>query len=498
MRFMSRAISGLLLSVTTLALVAFGAWKIYAALSSKPDNSRPGVQERSYTVDTGVLTPTSIKPVLTAFGQIKAWTMLDLRAASTGPVTTLAPNFRDGRLVEKDEVLFTIDPEVAERRVVDARAALAQAQSTLAEAKASVAHLKSELATAEAQLLVQKRDYERKKLLLSKKVSTEAVVDQSLLVMKAGEQLLIAKQNGLSAGIARVEQADAGVKRAELTLKDAQRALKDSTLRAPFTGRITDVNVTLGRRVAQNEKLGALIDPRSLEVAFPVRNEDYARLVNPANPSQLLKLPVRVILSMGPRVAVVEGRLDRSAAVVSATQAGRVLYARLIDAERSPLRPGDFVTIEIVEPEIDDVAIIPALAATADGEILVVGVGSRLEAVKSRVLRFQGEDLIVDKVPFGARYVRMRLPFLAPGVLVKLQEKSDEARQQARAPGKRIVKLSDVRRDRLIDLVRGFEGMSKDDRSDILEMLARNEATEDLLERLEGQRAEETGQRQRL
>ncbi|MFM1815744.1 MAG: hypothetical protein RLZ98_2439 [Pseudomonadota bacterium] len=498
MRFLSRAVTGLALAIVTIAAVAFGGWRLYASLTADEGAARPGSKERSYTVDAGVLTPRTVKPVLVAFGQVNAWTMLDLRAATTGPLTALSSNFRDGRLVKQGEVLFTIDPENAERRVVDAKAALAQAKSALAEAKASVAHLRSELASAEAQLLVQKRDLERKRQLLDKKVTTEALVDQALLSVKAGEQVVIAKQNGLSAGLARIEQSVAAVERAELVLKDAQRALNDSTMKAPFSGRLTAVSVTLGRRVAQNEKLGSLIDPRSLEVSFPVRNDSYARLVNPANPSVLLKLPVKVKLALGTRVAVIEGRLDRSSAVVSANQAGRIVYARLIDAERSPLKPGDFVTIEVEEPEIDNVAVIPALAATVDGEILVIGPGNRLETVNARVLRFQGDDLIVDQVPFGAKYIRRRMPFLAPGVLVEPQLPAS-LRQQAATGGKsgRFVKLTHDHRDKLRGLLESSTGLSQAQKDSIRAMLLRSEATEEVIEQLESLRAEEGTQRQR-
>ena len=478
MLFLSRAVRGLFLLILTLSLVAIAGWRLTSSLTQKPKSNDKSLKERSFVVEAQTLVPTTIRPVLVAYGQIRAWTTLDLRAATSGPITDLSRNFRDGRLVKKGEVLFTIDPEVAARRVVDAKAALAQAQSVLAEAKASVALLRSELSSARAQLKIRKRDLKRKRQLMSKRVTTETILDQATIAVSSGEQAVIAKEQGLTAGVARVEQGKASVERATLTLRNAQKALKDSTLRAPFDGRLTDVNATLGRRVAQNEKLGALIDLTSLEVAFPVRNRAYARLADPADASRIAQLPVKVKLKLGDDFAVIEGRLDRSSAVVSANQAGRTVFAKLIDANRTPLRPGDFVTVEVRERELRDVTIIPASAATVDGRILVIGPDSRLREVKAKIIRYQGDDLIVSGVPFGQRIVRVRLPFLASGVLVKV--KPSEPKLQSKSGGlidrKGLVTLGEAERNRLKTLVRNNVEMRPERKKALLEMLSQKRA----------------------
>jgi hypothetical protein len=65
------------------------------------------------------------------------------------------------------------------------------------------------------------------------------------------------------------------------------------------------------------------------------------------------------------------------------------------------------------------VAVIPAAAVSPAGGILVLGEGERLEEVTVRILRRQGDRLIVAGAPFGREYVTERQPQLGPGVLVR-------------------------------------------------------------------------------
>ncbi|MBU2531183.1 MAG: HlyD family efflux transporter periplasmic adaptor subunit, partial [Alphaproteobacteria bacterium] len=322
MNFAKRAFIGLALTATTATLVGAAGWRLHAAVTNADMRVRPPARERTYTVDVDALAKTTIAPIITAYGQIQTWNSLEIRAPSSGPITQISENFRDGLMVEKGELLFRIDPETAGRRVVDAKAALAQAEYELSEAALSLSHGEAEIAAATAETAIRRSDLERKLDLAGKRLTTSTVVNDAKLALSASEQAEMTKRQAVLVAKSRIDKAKASVKRAELTLSDAEKALRETSYRAPFTGRLTDVTATLGRRIAQNEKFAVLIDPAALEVSFQVRSEEFGHLLDPAAPHKLAPLAVKASLELSGRTITVDGRLDRTAAVAD-TQYGR-------------------------------------------------------------------------------------------------------------------------------------------------------------------------------
>lgn len=495
MPMLARAVKGLFVSALSLTLVGYGGWRVYEAASRPDKPSRGGARERAFVVDAGTLEAQTYAPKVTAYGVVQAWTTLEIRAPAAGPVTEISANVRDGLTVAKGELLFRIDPEIAARRVTDAKAALAQADAELAEAQQTRQHLAAELEAAKGQASVRRADLARKQSLFAKKLVTASAIDEIRLALSAAEQGVIAKEQAQLALEGRIEKAQAGVARARLALSDAERALADTSYRAPFSGRLADVTLTLGRRVAQNEKLATLIDPAALEVSFPVRNSEFGHLVDASSPEKLAPLDVSARLDLGgkDKDIVVAGRLDRPAALAS-VQSGRTVYARLTGAHAAALRPGDFVTVEVSEPKLDNVAVIPADAATIDGRILLIDERGRLADHRGRIVRRQSETLVVADVPFGARYVRRRLPYLAAGIKVKPRDTTapESARPVAsrtteggRSADSEVVSLDDTRRAALIAHVKSDDDMPEPRRQRLLEELAKPQPSRRTVDRIE-------------
>lgn len=502
MRFFTRAVSGLLIASSSLALLAAAGWQVHSAVTAeKPGRAMPA-REREFAVETAAFAARDVTPILIAYGQVHAWTTLEIRAAAAGPITEIAENFRDGRAVAKDELLFRIDPETAQRRVTDAEAALVQARSELAEAEAALVYLHADENAAKTQLEVRKADLGRKQQLRDKQIVTAAVLDESTMAVSSAEQALAAKQQAIVAGEALKERAQKNLERAEITLKDAERALLDTTYRAPFAGRLTAVAATLGRRVSQNEKLADLIDPAALEVSFRIRNSEFARLIDPQQPDRILPLPIKAKLDLQGHVVEVEGVLDRPAATVDANQGGRTVFARLNGAELSALRPGDFVTVEISEAPLNGAALVPHGAVSEDGRMLIVSADDRISEAQVKIERRQPDGVIVSGFPSGESYVTARMPYLGPGIKVTRQNgktpskpKSEPASDPAAGPAVAaasslpadVVALSDTDRTALINHVRSSRRMPEERRREALEALEGATAPKALVERLQRQ-----------
>lgn len=403
--------------VLTVGLIAGG---VYQLRSASPDGDgrrgAPPARERAFEVVTTVATDAPFTPTIVAYGEVRAWRNLEIRAAAAGPISTLSPSFRDGAVVRKGELLFEIDPRDAKRGVRDAEVALAQANAELSEAEDLLSLKELEAVTAERQLELRSNELERKKRLSKQGFVSSTEADDAAMAVVTQEQALATRRQVALTARRRIEAAALARDRAQIALDDARKALEDTAYRAPFDGPLADVVATLGRRVAVNERLGLLIDPSALEVAFRVRDDELARLSGPNG--ELLDLPVTVLLSLGARTVNVKGQLARAAATSDINEGGYTLYAHITGQADWTLRPGDFVEVQVNEPALNGV-LLPASAVNDAGQVFMVADGNRVREIDAEVLRRQGENVLVSGLPEAAQIITSRQPYLARGVKVR-------------------------------------------------------------------------------
>ncbi|MEM9632594.1 MAG: HlyD family efflux transporter periplasmic adaptor subunit [Pseudomonadota bacterium] len=495
MRFLMRGLIGLALMAIMLGFAGFGALRLYEAVTAEETVRNRPARERSYSVNVAELTPSTVSPVTTAYGQIESWRTLQLRASSEGRLVDVASKFRDGAAVAKGELLLRIDPANAEFQYLDAEAALADAEAQKAEAEEAIVGAEQELEAARRQLDLRRQALERQTQLKDKGYSTAVQVETEELAVASLEQALSNRLQSVITARKRIERMDLTVQRARLALEDAQRILDETALTAPFEGYLSQVDATLGRRVNPSETLALLIDPSALEVKFSVSTSEFSRLLDASG--NLIKAPVTVTLQLGPRSVEVPGNIDRAAAVVSEGEAGRTLFATLELAPGTVLRPGDFVKVELEEPELTQIALLPASAITEDGRLLVVDENDRIREVKSKVLRRMANEVVVADVPFGTNYVRERLPQLGTGLKVnprKIEETETNrpltarttAPEDAGPPGD-LVALEPERRAALIEQLNS-SSMPENRKARFLALLSKPMVPKELVDRLEQRR----------
>lgn len=485
-KFLGRALSGLILAGITLALVIAGVWRLQSAGSDAGARRSNPVQERTYNVAVATLAAQTVTPMMTAYGQISAWRMLEIRTPQAGPITEISPNLRSGASARAGELLFRIDDADFRRRVSDAGVALAQARAEFAEATDSLPLARSEVGHARRQLDLRRTDLKRKTGLKGKGFVAQGAVDEARIAVAAAEQTYNGKRMALIAAQSRLRARELAVERADIVLANAQKALDETVYTAPFAGALTDISANLGKRLATNEKLGVLIDPSSLEVSFSVTDEQFGRLLD--TNGGLKPLEVTAVLSLGERDVSLSGTLDRAASVTNIASGGRQVFARLEPGQSAAIRPGDFVTVQVVEESIANVASVPVLAASDSGELLLLTEDDRLQSHQATIVRRQDQVLILRDVPFGREYVVARQPFLAPGVLVRPRRSGDKP---TTAPT--TIALSDERRNALRTFIEGRQRMPPDIRDRILKALERPEVPARMVERIEARMTQMSG-----
>src|SRR5580658_9557313 len=219
---------------------------------------------------------------------------------SSGHIVEL--DVKDNQLVHEGDLLFVVDPRPYEHAVATAMAQLvlahkqvAAAESALKVAEASIARAEAQRATAEstvhrAQAEFKDADDHLKRLepLLAKDFATTDQVETARTHQLIAADSVEEAQKNLTAAIAAVEQSKAEkiraeddigeednvnghIAAAEAQLSEAELNLEYCRVRAPFTGRIVNFNISLGEFARVGADVFTLVDTRTWYVVANFR-----------------------------------------------------------------------------------------------------------------------------------------------------------------------------------------------------------------------------------
>ncbi len=271
-------------------------------------------------------------------GRFEAVQMVDLRPRASGYLKSVL--FRDGQIVRKGQLLFTIDPRQAQAAVAQAAAQLAQAQATLTNAQ------------------------------------TELARSQALAAQRAASQEEVeARQAAVRSGAAQVAAANANLRARRLDLGFTR-------VYAPVSGRISARKVDPGNSVTADQTVLTTIV--SVDPLYFVFQGSEALLLKYQRQDAGLRpgAPVRIKLSDETDYSHA-GTLDF---VDNALDAGAgTIRARAI--ARNPggfLKPGMFGTLSLAASRPYPAMLVPDTAVMADAARQIVYVVDRSGTVAAR------------------------------------------------------------------------------------------------------------------
>ncbi len=313
------------------------------------------VEELLPSVSVYVVEPRTLSEEIRASGDLEARFHTEIAAEVDGRVTELAVD--EGGQAEEGAIVIEIDPA---RRDLD----LAAANARLSQARAERRN--------------QERKTRRIRELRSQNVS-------SIQQLEEAETML-----ALAESAVRAEEASVGV---------ARRAVRDSSVTAPFAGLVARRFVELGEYVQPGKSLFELVALNPLEAIFSLTELDTERV----------RLGQRVEISVGafPN-RVFEGRVSFVAPTVDPATRTLRIKAEVENAD-GVLRPGLFARVSLGVAERENILMVPA-------ESLIQRVGG---ASIYRVNDSEGSEGLVERlaVQVGATdgdYVEVRGP-VRPG-----------------------------------------------------------------------------------
>ena len=176
------------------------------------------------------------------------------------------------------------------------------------------------------------------------------------------------------------------------------------------------------------------------------------------------------------------GTVTREAPAVGEGQTGRLVFARLQDAQG--FRPGDFVRVEVEEPPLAAAIRLPATALSPQNTVLVLGEEDRLEEVSVTLLRRQDDTVLVEGPIDRRDVVAARGPALGAGIRVRPLRPEADA-EAAAAPDPDMVTLDPETRARLKAVVEANARIPGDVKARMLARLDEAQVPAAMVARLE-------------
>jgi membrane fusion protein (multidrug efflux system) len=321
-------------------------------------------------------------------GNVRAAAEVEVRARVRGYL--LAQHFEDGQHVDAGQLLFEIDP--------------VPFQVALAEAKGRLASASAEARRAE-------HDFTRAEDLFARKVVSVAILDQ--------------RRAERDAALAGEESAQAEVRSAELDLSYC-------SVTAPIAGRIGRRLVDIGNLVGASGRdtvLARIVQIDPVHVYFAPTELDRLDVLRGAREGRIPQervghIPIELRLGDDTPYPY-PGMLDFVDPTIDPTRGTVTVRARVPNPE-GDLKPGEFVRVTAIFPDVTDAVLVPERAVQQEqggSYVLVVGADS---VVQNRPVvlgvAHDGQQQIASGVAEGERVIVDGVQKARPGSSVAARE----------------------------------------------------------------------------
>lgn len=341
-------------SAAILIVVAVFVKSAMEAKKAQVRRPPPTAQVRPY-VSVQVVQTGSYQPTLSAYGTAESKFSLELGASVSGKIVSINSQFEAGKLVQQGQVLAQIDD-------IDYEAEVANNRYLVAEA---------ELALQEEQRTAQQ---------------AQAEWDASGIKNVAASDLLLRKPY--------LAAAQAALQDAETSLQQAQQALADTRIKAPFNALVVDRLVVPGSYVQTGTSVATLYSTDRVDVQVSISVEDWQKLVD-IGLMTAQRWPVT--LADVETKAQWQGYVEGAQSHRDSETRMRVLTVSVdLPFEQTPkLLPGSFLEASILGKEIEGLWELPSTALSQKSEIWIVNAENVLQPFSAESVFSNGDKIYI-------------------------------------------------------------------------------------------------------
>ncbi len=324
-------------------------------------------------VQTGKVVRTNIASVVTASGEVKPKTFVNVGANAFGRITRLA--VKEGDHVKRGQLLAQLENIQPQADVNANRAALAASQTDAAAAAAALKTAQADLARAQSDFEQKQLDWTRAQGLYKDRLIPKSDFDTRKAAYDASAAGLDQAKAKIVQSEAQYQSATGRIKQTEAQLRHYSDVLDKTTYTAPYDGIVTNLPVREGEMMVmgiQNAPGSTLMTISDMSVVTAEVKVDETDIVNVrlGQPAEVTidALPKKKF--MGKVTEIGDNAILRSSGISTSQSTGGSQEARdfkvVVTLENPPenLRPGLSCTAKITTATRDNALTIPIQALT--------------------------------------------------------------------------------------------------------------------------------------
>ncbi len=330
-------------------------------------------QKNVVTVQTGKVYKQDISSQVTASGQIKPKTIVNVGANAMGRIVRLF--VREGDTVKKNQVLAQLENVQSAADVAMTRATVSSSQTDAVAAEAALNTAHAQLKSSTADFARTRLEYERAQSLYKDKLISKADFDTKQAAYEVAEAVHAQDIARVAQSKAQVDSAHGRVGQAQAQLTRVSDVLSKTTYTAPFDGTVTNLPVHEGETVVmgiQNSPGSTLMTVADMSVITAEVQVDETDIVNvkldqPAEitidaiPNQTFKGKVSEI---GDNAIIRSTGVSTSQSLSGGQEAKDFKVVITLTDPPANLRPGLSATAKITTGLAHDAVAIPIQALT--------------------------------------------------------------------------------------------------------------------------------------
>lgn len=420
------------LSVAIL-LVGIGGFFALASMKKPPTEVESG--ERPLKVAVQTVKAKTIPVVISGYGQVEALNLVKISAEVAGQVISVHPHLEAGETISQGELLFQVDPRDYAAAKAKAVAEVARQRSVLERLQQQALNDSNRLKTLKRTSDLAKAEFDRiSDLFTVHSVGTRSGVDRAEQAYNGAVDQANQMEQSVALYPIRIKEAKSSLAAARAQLGQAKANFERSSVRAPFSGRLTQVSVEKGQYVSPGQMLVTLADDSVLEIRVPLDSRDVRQWLrfNKDRTSkaggwfgQPEKVDCRIRWTEDKAGHVWQGTLDRIVAFDQSTRT--VTVAIRIDARAAhsgeaglPLVAGMFCVVEIPGRTLDNTYQVPR-AVVSFKNTLFVAEDKRLKTLPVEVARVDGDYAYISGgLKNGDRVIVTRLVDPLENILLEI------------------------------------------------------------------------------
>ena len=330
-------------------------------------------QKNVVTVQSGKVAKQDISSQVTASGQIKPKTLVNVGANAMGRIVHLY--VKEGDKVKKGQVLAQLESVQSAADVAMTRATLESSQTDAVAAEAALNTAKAQFKSSAADLARAKLDYERYQGLFKDQLVSKADFDTKKAAYEMADAVHAQDAARIAQNKAQVDSAEGRVGQSKAQLTRVNDVLSKTTYTAPFTGTVTNLPVHEGETVVmgiQNSPGSTLMTVADMGVITAEVQVDETDIVNvtigqpaevtiDAMPNQTFK---GTVTEIGDNAIIRSTGVSTSQSVAGSQEAKDFKVVITLTDPPPNLRPGLSATAKITTGVAHDAIAIPIQALT--------------------------------------------------------------------------------------------------------------------------------------